>query len=108
MFEAVGLEKPVWKNTSGGVIVTVQVFGDEENPQIEGGTTKGSAEKTVEKTVEKILALIKENPQITQIELSKQIGLSRRGIEWNISQMKRNGLITRVGPAKGGRWQVLK
>ena len=106
MFEAVGLEKPVWKNTSGGVVVTVQVFGNEENPQREGDATRESDEKTVEKTVEKILALIEENPQITQVGLSKQIGLSRRGIEWNISQMKKNGLITRVGPAKGGYWKV--
>ena len=59
-----------------------------------------------EKTVEKILSLVKDNPQITQAELSTLTGLSRRGVEWNIQQLKKNGLLSRVGPDKGGYWQV--
>lgn len=69
-------------------------------------TVEKTVEKTMEKTVEKILSLVKENPQITQTELSTLTGLSRRGVEWNIQQLKKKGLLTRVGPDKGGLWQI--
>ena len=61
-----------------------------------------------EKTVEKILDLIKGNKEITQKELEKLTGLTRRGIEWNISQLKDRGIIRRIGADKGGYWEILK
>ena len=64
--------------------------------------------KTVEKTVEKILDAIKSNPKITQNELMKVIGLTRRGIEWNLAKLKEKGIVKRIGPAKGGYWEVIK
>ena len=60
----------------------------------------------MEKTVEKILELIRENPAVTQSELVKKTGLSRRGIEWNIAQLKDQGIITREGPDKRGYWKI--
>ncbi len=63
--------------------------------------------KTVEKTVEKIIELIKDNPQITQSEMAVETGLSVRGVEWNIKKLKKEGRIRRVGPPKGGHWEVL-
>ena len=63
-------------------------------------------DKTVEKTVEKIIVLIKENNNITQAELSKKTGLSRRGVEWNLNKLKQKGLLKRIGPDKGGHWEV--
>jgi ATP-dependent DNA helicase RecG len=59
-----------------------------------------------EKTVEKILFLIADNPQITQTELSEKTGLTRRGIEWNLTKLKDQGLLERIGPAKGGYWKI--
>jgi len=67
-----------------------------------------ATQKTVEKTVEKILLLMKENPKITISELSKQTGLSRRGVEWNIEKLKKEGRMRRIGGRKGGHWEVLK
>ena len=66
-----------------------------------------SSEKSVEKSVEKIVTLIKNDPNITQKELAKQTGLSRRGVEKNISILKKSGKIKRIGPAKGGHWEIL-
>jgi len=62
----------------------------------------------VEKTVEKIFHIIENNPQITQKELSEMTGLTRRGVEWNLSKLKAKGLIRRIGAAKGGHWEVIK
>jgi ATP-dependent DNA helicase RecG len=63
-------------------------------------------EKGFEKTVGKIILAIKKNPKITQKELETITGLKRRGIEWNIKKLKKEGRIKRVGPAKGGHWEV--
>jgi predicted HTH transcriptional regulator len=64
------------------------------------------SKKTMEKTVEKILSLITDNPQITQAGLQKLTGLTRRGIEWNLSKLKSQGLVERIGPDKGGYWKI--
>ena len=64
-------------------------------------------QNTGEKTVEKILVLITANPQITQKELMDQTGLTRRGVEWNLRKLKDERRIKRVGPDKGGHWEVL-
>ena len=34
-------------------------------------------------------------------------GLTRRGVEWNLRKIKSEGIIKRVGPAKGGHWEVI-
>jgi len=35
-----------------------------------------------------------------------ETGLTRRGIEWNLSKLKAKGLIERNGSPKGGYWKV--
>jgi ATP-dependent DNA helicase RecG len=67
-----------------------------------------TVEKTVEKTREKIIALIRHDPKITTAELAKQSGLSVRGVDWNIARFKKQGILKRIGPDKGGHWKVLK
>jgi len=34
------------------------------------------------------------------------LGISDRAIKNNINKLKKQDLIKRVGPAKGGRWEV--
>ena len=60
----------------------------------------------MEKTVEKIILRIKENPSVSTKELEAITGLTRRGVEWNIKKLKEEGRIRRVGPDKGGHWEV--
>ena len=74
-----------------------------ETPNVATGYSQG----TVEKTVEKILSAMKGNPSITQQQLAKTTGLSRRGVEWQLNQLKAKGIIRRVGPDKGGHWEVM-
>ena len=61
----------------------------------------------MEKTVEKIISLIKKNVKITQGELSVKTGLTRRGVEWNLQQLKEKGILKRVGPDRGGHWEIV-
>ena len=62
--------------------------------------------KTVGITVGIILHAIKNNSKITRDELSIITGLSIRGVEWNLAKLKGEGKIKRIGPAKGGHWEV--
>ena len=65
-------------------------------------------EETREETREEILSQIRTDPKITVARLAEQIGLTEKGIEWQISQMKKQGLLKRLGPKKGGCWEILR
>ncbi len=56
---------------------------------------------------QKILCLIKENPYISKKDLAQKIGISTTAIDKNIIQLKKKGLLTRVGYDKGGYWEVV-
>lgn len=62
----------------------------------------------LEKTSEKILDAVRLNPQVTISELSAQIGVTTRSIERNQQKLQDEKRLRRVGPAKGGYWQVLE
>jgi len=63
-------------------------------------------EKVTEKQAE-IIHLLGGDPTLTVLELSSMIRMSRKGILENIAKLKRKGLLRRVGPDKGGRWEVM-
>ena len=69
---------------------------------------KRSVGKGVVKSVVKILDLIAQYPDITRERLAKEVGLSVRGVEKNLAQLKSEGKIVRVGGRKGGHWEVAK
>ena len=47
-----------------------------------------------------------KNPNISARDLSDIIGISQRKIEENISKLKKKGILERIGPAKGGHWEI--
>jgi ATP-dependent DNA helicase RecG len=67
---------------------------------------KGSR-KTSGKTSGKIIELIKENEFITIPEIAERIGITERSVERNIQNLQKERIICRVGPAKGGHWEVV-
>ncbi len=54
----------------------------------------------------KILAVVRSDPNITIPELAKLAGVSSRTIERNLWKLQGQGLLRRVGPAKGGHWEL--
>ena len=74
-----------------------------EKLDIPGEKTEG----TKQKTREKILALITADPTITTARMADEIGIGRKGIEWQIRRLKEAGRLERIGPDKGGRWRVI-
>ena len=58
--------------------------------------------ETTQKTTQKILELIAANPRISRIELAAVIGITADGIKYQLDKMRKDGVIKRVGPDKGG------
>jgi ATP-dependent DNA helicase RecG len=71
------------------------------------GEFKETTQKTTQKTTQTILEAIKENPKITKRELASLIGITEDGIKFHINNLKKKQLLKRVGPDKGGCWEVL-
>ena len=42
-----------------------------------------------------------------QAEMAKKLGISPKGVEWQISKLKADGSIRRIGPDNGGHWEVM-
>ena len=70
--------------------------------------SQGSSQKSSQKNSQKIVDLIKERPEITTTEMAEIIGLTRRSIVNITNKLQEEGIIRRVGPDKGGHWEVIE
>ena len=41
-------------------------------------------------------------------ELSGEIGISEKGVEWQMKKLREERIIQRVGSAKGGYWKIIE
>ena len=102
-----GLPEPEFDYDANGLMVLFKgkpVELAEENV----GETSGKRRENVGRTSGKILELIKANPEITIPELSSIINISQRSIERNIQKLQDENLLIRIGPNKGGCWEVVE
>jgi ATP-dependent DNA helicase RecG len=67
-----------------------------------------AAQKTAQKTTQKVMGLIRHNPEITRRELAIELGITDSGVKYHLKKMQAQGLIRRVGPDKGGHWEVVR
>ena len=56
----------------------------------------------------KIIEFIGEDKNITIPVIAEKLGLSARAVEKQMVKLQQSGLIRRVGPDKGGHWEVSK
>ena len=82
---AYGLPAPRFQEISDGFMVTVYRAGA---------------------ATQKILDLLMEQPHLSQRELAELLDMSEDGIKYQLSQLKKSGSIRRIGPDKGGYWEV--
>jgi ATP-dependent DNA helicase RecG len=74
----------------------------------EAKTAQKTDQKTTQKTDQKIIALIRQKPEITRKELAIELGITDSGIKYHLKKMQDKGLLRRVGPDKGGHWEVVR
>ena len=74
---------------------------------------EGSVQSSVQSSVEKpeatpLLRLLKAHPGLTGKQAAEQLGLSQRAVEKQLAVLKAAGRLRRIGPNKGGHWQVVE
>ena len=75
-------------------------------PESSGTQLKSSG--TRQKTSDKITEMIKKDPQITAPQIAMELGISTRGVEKNLRQLRETGTLKRVGsPTFGGYWEIV-
>jgi predicted HTH transcriptional regulator len=58
-------------------------------------------------TKQKIIEHIALNKSITRDELASLIGVSANSIKQHLANLKKDGIIERVGSTKSGYWKVI-
>ena len=79
-----------------------------DNAQASGKPSGKTSGKPSGKTSGEILAAMQRDALITIPELAAEIGVTERSIERNIQKLQEDGRLRRVGPARGGHWEVLE
>lgn len=59
-----------------------------------------------EKSREKIIQLLSEDGKLSATALAEKLGISAKAVEKHLARLKADGIIERIGPAKGGCWKV--
>ena len=72
-----------------------------------GAADGKSSQKSSQKSDQKILSIMKSMPDITMAEIANAMGLSIAGVKKNIRKLKDANRIRRIGPDKGGHWEVV-
>jgi fido (protein-threonine AMPylation protein) len=63
--------------------------------------------KSGKKTVDRVWALLQKRPQSTFADMVRVLGITRSTIQKHIANLKAAGRLRRVGPDKGGHWEVI-
>ena len=94
--KAKGLRKPLLEEVSGRFRIVIW------RPKVAANrgdnTLKGS---------QKILSALKRDPNMSTTDLAEQIGISRRAVAKHIAGFQAAGVLRRIGPDKGGHWEVV-
>jgi len=106
LFTATISRKSTVKSESSG-----ESSGETQNSTKSSGESSGETRNTTKssgETPERIIALITENPAITIPEMAKKINLTERAVEKQVKALREKKKIHRVGPTKGGHWEVIE
>ncbi|MGB4585834.1 MAG: ATP-binding protein [Rectinemataceae bacterium] len=116
--EAYGVPPPRLDYDANGLMLTIlaapaRVKGKVGENSLDASSPGAAAgektrEKPREKTREKLLRLVKERPELSSAELAILLGISHKGVEWQIKRLKKEGWLSRSGSDRGGRWVVAK
>ena len=84
-----------------------------EWPSRDGIRRRKGGQKTVEvdrkggqKTRDAILSLIIWNAKVTSTQMAESLGINRSAVSKHLKKMQEDGIIRRVGPDKGGHWEI--
>ena len=73
-----------------------------------GETSVETRVETRVETPDRIIELLRAHPHLTLVEVAARIGKSVSAVERATAKLTSEGRLRRVGPRKGGHWEVLK
>ena len=119
-----GIDPPLYDSSMSGLMLTfranpqhlIAALGEDGAKRILGekvgekvGERVGeNAGKKLTRNQQQILELLRQHPHMAAPELARQVGISSRKIEQNIARLKELQLLKRIGPARGGHWEVVQ
>lgn len=59
-----------------------------------------------QKTREALLRMISADPAVTTTQMATALGINRSAVSKHLNRLKADGLLRRVGPDKGGHWEL--
>ena len=116
MCKANGLKTPLLEEVPSGFRI---VIWRPERADNRGGNAQKSRRKSMQKgslksslkgslkSSLKILEILAKEPTCTYDELAEQLSVSRRAITKQIKNLREAGKLRRIGPDKGGHWEVV-
>ena len=69
---------------------------------------RSQAEREKINSRDKIIALLAENSKLSAVSLAERIGISAKAVEKHLANLKADGILKRIGPDKGGYWEVIE
>lgn len=121
-----GLRRPEFRQDDSYVTILwrpTKDASDQSSDQVAGHVTgQESVQKTSQKTLEVvepiaenlstmrglILKILWKNPNATAAYISKEVGIASRNVQEHLRKMQGQGIIRRVGPDKGGHWEIVQ
>ena len=94
-----------FENIKTGFVVT---FYRPAIKQVKGQKVTEKVTEKVTANQRQILEAVGKNPYITSLELAGILGISGRKTKENIKKLKEKALLRRIGPDKGGHWEIIK
>ena len=87
--------------------------GDKTGGKVCGDVVDIITENIVDSIVEKlsttrakIVRIIWKNPNATALSISKEIDIASRNVQEHLRILQKQGVIRRIGPDKGGHWEI--
>ncbi|MGY8687218.1 MAG: ATP-binding protein [Verrucomicrobiales bacterium] len=79
-----------------------------ENVGETSGKIDPTTQKTTQKTTQRILEVLRDHPSAGRREIAEILGnISEDGVKYHLARLKEQGCIRRVGPDRGGHWEIL-
>jgi ATP-dependent DNA helicase RecG len=101
--KAADIPVPLLRYETPGLWVEFPIRAVQRPDKIGVGTTP----KTTQKTAQKILVILMENPSASRREIAECLAdITEDGVKYHLDRLKAEGKIRRIGPARGGHWEV--
>ena len=98
-FETCNIPFPQVENQFGGTSIYIQRETEAQETS-EKSTLKGTSKKIVD--------IVENNPCVTIAQVAELLQMNIRGIAKHFQRLQQQGILRRIGPDKGGHWEIVQ